>query len=234
MWKLIRLEFRQNETGKYIRNALILTGILTLFFFAHVYLGISNDPDTGRPDAAAEAMGITANVELITGIAYMIFAAAMHAGLLIGAYKNRTMQLLFTYPIPRRRIVAAKMAASWLFCLAALILTKLLVYGVIRMGSMALTPAFLMDYRLTDGRFYLMIIVKSVMTISISFIALYLGLLLKSSKAAMISSFLLIILMQGNVGGATLRNQVVLPMILTVLSFAFAGLTVLRADEQEI
>lgn len=234
MWKLIRLEYRQNEIGKYIRNALILTGLLLLFFFAHVYLGISNDPDTGRPDAAAEAMGITANVELITGIAYMIFAAAMHAGLIIGAYKNKTMQLMFLYPIPRRRILAAKMAASWLFCLTALILTKLLAYGVIRMGSLTLTPAFLMDYSLTDGAFYLMIMIKSVMTVSISFIALYIGLLMKSSKAAVIASFLLIVLMQGNVGGVTFRNQVMLPFFLTALSFVFAGLSLLRADEQDI
>lgn len=234
MWKLIRLEYRQNETGKYLRNALILTGLLILFLFAHVYLGISNDPDTGRPDAAAEAMGISANVELITGIAYMIFTAAMHAGFTIGAYKNRTMQLMFTYPIPRQRILTAKMAASWLFCLTALILTKFLAYGVICMGSLTLEPAFLMDFSLTDGAFYLMIIIKSVMTVSISFIALYIGLLMKSSKAAIIASFLLIILMQGNVGGVTFRNQAALPLMLTALSFAFAGLSVLRADGQDV
>lgn len=234
MWKLIRLEYRQNETGKYLRNAVILAGLLILFLFAHVYLGISNDPDTGRPDAAAEAMGISANVELLTGIAWMIFSAAMHAGLIIGAYKNRTMQLLFTYPVPRKKILAAKMAASWLFCLTGLVTTKLLAYGVIRMGSQLFTPAFLMDYSLTDGTFYLMMFIKSVMTVSISFMALYAGLLMKSSKAAMIASFLLIILMQGNVGGVTLRNQAALPLMLTALSFVFAGLSVLRADGQDV
>lgn len=234
MWKLIRLEFRQTEPGKHIRNALILTGLLTLFLFAHVYLGISNDPDTGVPDAAVEAMGVTANVELITGIAYMIFAASMYAEAIIGAYKNKTMQLLFTYPVPRKKIMAAKMLSSWLFCLNALLLTKLMAYGAICAGSFTMTPAFRIDYQLTDGRFYIMIIIKSIMTVSISFIALYFGLLMKSSKAAMAASFLLIVFMQGNVGGVTFRDQTVLPVMLTIWSLIFAVLSVRRIDVKDV
>lgn len=53
-----------------------------------------------------------------------------------------------------------------------------------------------MFYSLTTPSFYLVLAVKAVMTVSISFIALYVGLLMKSSRAAMAASFLLIILMQ--------------------------------------
>ncbi len=52
MLKLIQLEWRKNNIGKYIRNAMILAGVLCLFLFALAYLGIANDPDTGIPDAA--------------------------------------------------------------------------------------------------------------------------------------------------------------------------------------
>lgn len=52
MWKLIKLEWKKNHISKYIRNAVILAGILCLFMFALAYLGIANDPDTGVPDAA--------------------------------------------------------------------------------------------------------------------------------------------------------------------------------------
>ena len=47
MLKLIQLEWRKNNIGKYIRNAMILAGVLCLFLFALAYLGIANDPDTG-------------------------------------------------------------------------------------------------------------------------------------------------------------------------------------------
>ena len=54
MLKLIRLEWKKNNIGKYIRNAVILAIILCTFLFALAYLGIANDPDTGMPDAARE------------------------------------------------------------------------------------------------------------------------------------------------------------------------------------
>ena len=52
MLKLIKLEWKKNNIGKYIRNAVILAIILCTFLFALAYLGIANDPDTGVPDAA--------------------------------------------------------------------------------------------------------------------------------------------------------------------------------------
>ena len=54
MLKLIKLEWKKNNIGKYIRNAVILAAILCLFMYALAYLGNANDPDTGVPDAVRE------------------------------------------------------------------------------------------------------------------------------------------------------------------------------------
>ena len=51
MLKLIRLEWKKNNVGKYIRNVVIMSALICLFIFALCYLGIANDPDTGVPDA---------------------------------------------------------------------------------------------------------------------------------------------------------------------------------------
>lgn len=50
MLKLIKLEWKKNNIGKYIRNAIIMAALLCLFVFALAFLGIANDPDgnTGR------------------------------------------------------------------------------------------------------------------------------------------------------------------------------------------
>lgn len=50
MIKLIKLEWKKNQIGKYIRNAVILTALLCLFIFAMDFLGIcqrSGDRRTG-------------------------------------------------------------------------------------------------------------------------------------------------------------------------------------------
>ena len=51
MLKLIKLEWKKNNIGKYIRNAVIVTLLLCLFIFALAFLGIADDPD-GTLDAA--------------------------------------------------------------------------------------------------------------------------------------------------------------------------------------
>lgn len=234
MLKLMKLEYKKNNISKYIRNAILMSGIILIFLFAFVYLGIANDPDMGVPDAADGATGVTVNVELITGISYMVFATVMHASFTISSYKNRTMNLMFSYPIKRQLIVIAQMSAVCIFNIVALILTKLLVYSIILLGSKFLNPDFTIDFNLLSADFYLILFLKSIMTISISLIALFIGLIVKSSKAAIVSSFLLIVLMQGNIGGVTLADNLLLPIILTILSFIFAYLSIQNIETKDI
>lgn len=234
MLKLIKLEYKKNNITKYIRNALILSGIITLFLFAMVYLGIANDPDTGVPDAVEGTNIVSLNVDLFTGIAYMIFATVMHSSFIISSYKNKTMNLMFSYPISRKRILVSQMTGVWIFNFAALCITKLLIYALIAICATFMTPAFIIDYDMFSTTFYISLFLKSIMTISISLIALFVGLIFKSSKVAIVTSFLLIILMQGNIGGATLANQALLPIILTIISFLFAYLTTLNIETSDI
>ena len=73
MLKLIKLEWKKNNIGKYIRNAVILAIILCTFLFALAYLGIANDPDTGVPDAAPGNEMISSSIELFTGMSFLVF-----------------------------------------------------------------------------------------------------------------------------------------------------------------
>ena len=126
------------------------------------------------------------------------------------------------------------MSAVWIFNVIALVLTKLIVYGVILFSSNFFKPAFTIDFSFLSIDFYLILLLKSIMTISISLIALFIGLIVKSSKAAIVASFLLIVLMQGNIGGVTLANNVLLPIILTAISFLFAYLSVQNIESKDI
>ena len=105
MLKLIRLEWKKNNIGKYIRNAVILAIILCTFLFALAYLGIANDPDTGMPDAAPGNEMISSSIELFTGMAFLVFTGVMLASFIVTAYKNKTMNLMFSYPIRRQKIL---------------------------------------------------------------------------------------------------------------------------------
>ena len=235
MGKLIKLEWEKYEIGKYIRNAAILIVLLVIFNYAMTFLGIANDPDTGVPDMAFSNMGVSTNVELLTDITFLIFAAAMHATFIVGAYKNKTMSLIFLYSLNRKKIMAAKMLAVCIFCFAGIVIAKLACYGVSNLGfMMGQKASFPMDYNMLSVSFYIQLLIRSAATISISLLALLIGMIAKSSKVTVISSFLLIILMQGNVGGATLKDNLAVPIVLMAISVLAAILIVQRVEKKDV
>ncbi len=233
MLKLIKLEWKKNNIGKYIRNALILAGCLCLFIFALAFLGIANDPD-GTLDAAEGMNAISAPIELFTSMSFLIFTSVMLSSFIVSAYKNKTMNLMFSYPIKRQKILASQMLAVWLFNFAALVLTKLAVYLCIFAGSKCMPSSFFIDFNMGDLSFYLQLILKSGVIVSMSFIALFIGMIKKSSKTTIVTSFLLIFLTQANVGDFSMAGNALFPVVLTALSFLFAFLSIYNAERKDL
>lgn len=186
---LVKLEYRKNNISKYVRNAVILAFLLTVFILALAFLGIANDPDTGKLDAAPGNNVLSAPVELFTSMAFLIFTSVMLSSFIVSAYKNKTMNLMFTYPIKRQKILASQMLAVWIFNFAALTLTKLVIYLCAAVGAHFRETSFLLDYNIGSVTFYVQLLVKSAVIVSMSFIALFIGLAMKSSKAAIVTHF---------------------------------------------
>ena len=233
MLKLIRLEWKKNNIGKYIRGAVIMAFLLGLFVFALAFWGIANDPD-GTLDAAPGTDVISAPIELFTSMAFLIYTSVMLATFIVSAYKNKTMNLMFSYPIKRQKILASQMIAVWSFNFIALIVTKLAIYLCVFMGARFMQSSFAIDFSIGSLSFYVGLILKSVVIVSMSFIALFVGMALKSSKATIITSFLLIFLTQANVGDFTMANNAVFPIVLTIISLGFAVLSIVNAQSKDL
>ena len=75
MIKLIRLEWKTNRIGRYIRNAVIMTA--ALFAFSLLTAQEMSAMDTV---AAYGRSMMSAMVDLLTHMAYMIFTGVMLAG----------------------------------------------------------------------------------------------------------------------------------------------------------
>lgn len=233
MLKLIRLEWKKNNIGKYIRGAVIMAVLLGLFIFALAFFGIADDPD-GMLDAAPGMEVISAPIELFTSMAFLVYTSVMLSSFIVNAYQNRTMNLMFSYPIRRQKILASKMIAVWSFNFAALVFTKLLICLCVFMGAKVMPSSFIIDVHPGSVSFYVQLILTSAVIVSMSFIALFAGLAMKSSKAAVVTSFLLVFLTQANVGDFTLRENVVFPAVLTAVSLAFAALSICGAEKKDL
>ena len=233
MLKLIKLEWKKNQIGKYIRGAVIMAGLLLLFVFALAFLGIANDPD-GTLDAAPGTEVISAPIEFFTSMAFLIYTSVMLASFIVSAYKNKTMNLMFSYPIKRQKLLVSQMMAVWLFNVTALTFTKLLIYSCIFITAGFMDSSFVIDFQIGSFGFYIQLILKSVVIVSMSFIALFVGMAMKSSKATMVTSFLLIFLTQANIGDFTMAGNALFPAILTVISVVFAVLAVYHVEDKDL
>ena len=173
---------------------------------------------------------ISSPIELFTSMTFLIFTSVMLASFIVSAYKNKTMNLMFSYPIKRQKILASQMLAVWSFNFVALILTKLAIYMCVFIGAKFMQSSFAIG----SLSFYIQLILKSVVIVSMSFIALFVGMAMKSSKATIITSFLLIFLTQANVGDFTLANNAIFPIVLTIISLGFAVLSVYNAESKDL
>ena len=234
MFKLIRLEWKKNNVGKYIRNAVIMAALICLFIFALCYLGIANDPETGVPDAAPGNSAVSPSIELFTSMAFLIFTGVMLSAYIVNAYKNKTMNLMFLYPIKRQKILISQMLAVWIFNFVALVLTKLFIYGCILFGSQFMVSSFPLDYSMAGTEFYIQLLLKAAVVITMSFISLFIGMVMKSSKATIVASFLLIFLTQANIGDFSFADNAILPVGLMVLSLLFAFLSVYHVETRDL
>lgn len=233
MLKLVRLEWKKNNIGKYLGGAGLMAALLGLFVFALAFLGIANDPD-GTLDAAPGTDVISAPIELFTSMAFLIYTSVMLASFIVSAYKNKTMNLMFSYPIKRQKILASQMIAVWTFNFTALILTKLEIYMCVFFGAKFMQSSFTVDFSIGSLSFYIQLILKSVVIVSMSFIALFVGMAFKSSKATIVTSFLLIFLTQANIGDFTMAGNAVLPIILTAISLLFAALSIVNVESKDL
>lgn len=234
MLKLIGLEWKKNHIGKYVRGAVILAVLLCVFTFSLAFLGIANDPITGGLDAASGYNTISSPIELFTSMAYLVFNGVMLSSFIVGAYRDKTMNLMFSYPIRRQKILVSQMLSVWIFSFAALTFTKLLLYGCVLAASRFMASAFVLDFDMASLSFYAQLLLKSAGIVIMGFIALFIGLSMRSSKATVISSFLLIVLTQANVGDLTLSDNAVFQAALMAVSLVFAFLSVFQVEHKDL
>lgn len=232
MWKLIQMEWKKNHTKKYMINLAIVIAVLGLLLFVMCYY-IPIDAELEMQDSVPEIENMAVQIDLLTNLSFLIFTSAMLSSFIIKAYKNKTQSLMFSYPISRKKVILSQMMAVWIFCAAALFLGKFLIYLVLSLAS-RLMDGFPLGYDMTSAGFYIQTILKTVITVTLSFIPLYIGKRMKSSKAAIISSFLLFSVMNGTMGDLTLRENTILPVLLFGVSLICGFLTVHNVEKEDV
>ncbi|MDE5696569.1 MAG: ABC transporter permease [Lachnospiraceae bacterium] len=232
MMKLIRLEWKKNNVLKYIRNAVITTAVIAILIVMMAgELVRSADEIDAVYLYGKGILGTT--VELFVHMVYIVFTGIMLASFIVSAYAKKTMHLMFSYPINRKKILLSQMAAVWIFNFLAMIVSKLSIYMILVLTS-SFTEISTVDISFGELSFWLDILLGSAVMVSISYIALPIGVQLKSSKATIIASVIIVCLTQGNVGSVRLVNNIPFIVILFVISILSVYLSVCNVETKDL
>lgn len=227
MLKLIKLEWKKNNIVKYTRNAFIMVMILLVFLVA-----IAGELEAETRLEYGNHM-LKAGVELFTNMSFIIFTSTMLASYIVGAYKNKTMNLMFSYPINRKKILFSQILSVWIFNFTALVLSKIFIYCCLAAAS-KYTYITAESIALRSSIFYIEILIDSAVMISISFISLLVGLRMRSSKATIITGVIIVCFTQGNIGTYTLAGNIPFYITLLILSAVSVFLTLYKLETKDV
>lgn len=113
MTHLMKLELKKIHFLRYI--FISIAAIILSMFFVFVALNDTSD-NTYTFETSFRA------VQLIFAFVYVIFFAVLVSSMIISEYNNKTILLMFTYPIDRKKLIISKLFIITLFMVTSILL----------------------------------------------------------------------------------------------------------------
>ncbi|MED1408995.1 MULTISPECIES: ABC transporter permease [Bacillus] len=231
MFKLMKLEWKKHKLSSCFKSV----AICIIAIFAAVCLmasGIKGEGDAAITDFTKYM--VLAN--LVIRITFTIFSAVILSRLVIDEYKNKTMQLLFMYPLQRKMLMRAKLAIVFSFCFVSMIIAtftiSLLIFFMNPMMGLLETPVTMGEIIATVPATF----INAFMISGISLIPLFFGMRKKSGPTTITSAVIIAMIINGNVGAdqTSLYNFIVIPIALCLLGIFISYLSYRKVDQVDV
>lgn len=229
MFTLMKLELKKLKMGWYVKGAIIANILILSSLFIIGYI------------EKIEGNIIFLNYEevfIIIGAfvraTFIIFAAVLIAKLVIEEFKNKTITVLFTYPISRKKLIGVKLFIVGFVTFMTIIISNLFVLG----SFIALNSYF----EIIPGTPSLEIVVQQIIPVitfafaaaGTSLISLYFGMRKYSVPATIISSIVIVLLISSHNPVFSIASIVYIPLLLAIIGIIIAFLSIRRIEEIDI
>ncbi|WP_458122681.1 ABC transporter permease [Paenibacillus sp. Z3-2] len=231
MLKLISMELKKYRFARYIGYAAMANLAILLFL---TMIGIT---DYGAQDYAfatySESFML---IDTFVRATFMIFAGALLSTMIVGEYRNKTLDVLFTYPIKRRKFIAAKLVIIFVFTSGMILLTDVLMGSV--MFAMDGFYPFIADSLTIEqaGVLLLEYTFSSLSAAAMSLIPLLFGMHKNSVTAIMVTSILLTIIVCSGFNGplVSINSFIAIHLSLGAAGLLIALLSMLRLEMKDV
>jgi ABC-type transport system involved in multi-copper enzyme maturation permease subunit len=233
MFKLMKLEWKKHKLSSYFKGVAIC---IIAIFAAVSLMGMGAK---GEGDAAlTDFTKYMTLANLFIRMTFLIFSAVILSRLVIDEYKNKTMQLLFMYPLQRKKLMRAKLTIVFSFCFVSMIIAtfsiSLLIFFMNPMMELFETP-------MTMGELIAIVpttIISAFMISGISLIPLFFGMRKKSTPTTITSAVIIGMLISSNFGSGngqvSIFDFVVIPIVLCLLGIFISYLSYRKIDKIDV
>ncbi|MBT2580010.1 ABC transporter permease [Bacillus sp. ISL-8] len=210
MLRLMKLELKKFKLGWYVKGAVIANiAILALMISTSIVAPVEADPEIRDPQI------ILLMASALVRATFVVFGGVLIAKLIIDEYKNKTILLMFSYPINRKKMMVSKLAITAIVTFITVILSNILVVGVffgIDSYFSILPNSFIVDQLTQEG---INLVPLAIATAGMSLIPLYFGMRKRSVPTTIVSSLIVV--------SIALNNQPIFPIATFLpLQFTFA------------
>lgn len=226
MLKLMALEIRKNRIMGMLKGVIIANLAILAFMVLLVFI------DQTESQEFKTYQDIFEPLLIFVRATFIVFSSVVLSRLVIEEYRSNTITQLFMYPIPRKKIMAAKLLIVGLFAFVSVIVTNLVV-GVILVAINKATghipglpdQALLLDQLIKIG-------LGAILTACMSLIPLYFGMRKKSVQATIVTSIIVTAIVSGNFGSVRMGDFIIVTAVMAVIGL-LVGTASLRNIETE-
>ena len=229
MFKLIQLEIRKFKMKGILKGAIIANFIILAFLVMGIFVSKADDE---------MIFNSWNDVFLFTGIfvrvTFTIFAAVLIAKLIVGEYKNKTINILFTYPINRKKLMIAKLFIVVIFAFIAMIISNIFItfsLYILNVFMNFISESLTMDILLPN---LINIAIYSLIYSFISLIPVYVGMLRKSGSSTIVTGVVLTSLLNSGNGKNTLSSIIIIPIILAIIGVISSYLFIKDVEKVDV
>lgn len=227
MGKLIKLELKKyslknNIIAVFICNICIL-GLLSLLYYV--------EEDSSFIQTYNGLFEILGSLVYLT---FIMFSGFLISKFIIEEYKNKTILILFSYPISRKKIIISKLIIIGIFICSSMLLSYVFVFASFYTIQVITHTTFgEMTVEMLSTQF-IKVVIASVVNAIISLIPLYFGLKKKSVPITILSSFIVASILYSNNNGFSLASIIIIPLIFGMIGIFTIYYSIKDIDKKDL
>ncbi|WP_042477723.1 ABC transporter permease [Bacillus ndiopicus] len=229
MLKLIKLEIKKFKLFNYYKGVLI-ANLGFIAFLSMIYFLERNDGNIPFENFEM-AMNISSAAIRTT---FIIFAAVLIVKLIIDEYKSKSIEIMFTYPIGRKKILTAKLMIVVAFTFIMVMSSTSLMAGLLYFAE-AQFDIFPVELSFQDiVRNVYVNFFYALATAGLSLIPLLFGMRRKSAVATIVSAIFLATVTSTTSDNINLFSIIAIPVSLGVFGILIGYLAISKIEQVDV